>query len=70
MTLETHLTFNRTITLNGVLACECTKDDALLFQEAYLALFPQAKIEVWTAFQLAKKRRQEKEEVEQVEVES
>ncbi len=69
MLVETHLVFNRTLTLNGVVACECVKDDSPFFETAYKALFPQAKIEVFTAFQLAKRRRQEKEDAQKQEQE-
>ena len=61
---DVHLTFNRTILVDGKLAAECTKDSAPLFEEAYRSLFPTAKIEILTAFQLSKVKRKEKERLE------
>jgi hypothetical protein len=67
MTLETHLTFNRTILVDGRLAAETTKDDAPTFEAAYRTLFPNSKIETYTAFQLTKLKHQQKEDIDNAE---
>ena len=64
MSYDPHLSFNRQILVDKKLAAECVKDDSPYFVAAYHALFPEAKIEVMTAFALAKQRKKEKDERE------
>lgn len=61
MSESQHLNFNRTIFVDGVEACQCVKDDAPLFEEAYSRLFKGAEIKTLTVLQMAKRKRAAKE---------
>ena len=65
-----HINFNRTILVDGSKACECTKEDAPMFEAAYTKLFPTAAIQTLTTLQNVKRRQAQAEELEVDEVEA
>jgi hypothetical protein len=65
-----HINFNRTIYVDGSMACLCTKDDAPFFEAAYKKLFPTAAIQILTTLQNVKRKQAQAEELEVDEVEA
>lgn len=59
-----HINFNRTLFVDGSLACLCTKDDAPFFEAAYKKLFPTAAVQTLTTLQNVKRKQAQAEELE------